>query len=85
MTNDNNGGESFRSHFTTSASANEDKREERKERLGPNFHQRVRTVEGTRPPTNVRPAKDPWEEDRKKQSQQAPTLTPSQIRMTYKR
>ena len=47
--------------------------------------QGITVTEGTRQPERVRPAHDPWVEAQKKESQSAPSLTPSQIRMTYKR
>ena len=45
--------EQFRPSFTTSQEAQEDKREERNERLGKNFHERVTVKHGTQKPTNV--------------------------------
>ena len=47
--------ESFRPKFSTSASGQEERREER-EKLGHYFGSRVTTREGKTPPTNVRPA-----------------------------
>ena len=48
--------EQFRPKFTTSVEAGE-KRQEARTKAGPNFHQRVHTVAGTTPPSNVKPAK----------------------------
>ena len=47
--------EQFRPKFTTSVEAGE-KRQEARERAGKNYHQRVHIVEGTTPPSNVKPA-----------------------------
>ena len=51
--------EQFRPHFTTSQEAADERKEEREETLGKNFHQRVHTVEGTTPanPARVKPSK----------------------------
>ena len=77
--------EKFYPRFTTSAKKAEAEREDREERLGKNFHQRIRTVEGTRPPTNVRPAKDPWEEAEKRKKTPATSVTDKQQKQKRRR
>ena len=47
--------EQFRPKFTTSAKAAEERLERAEEEQGKNFHQRVRTVEGTQKPSRTRP------------------------------
>ena len=45
----------FRPKFTTRVESGE-KRQEAREKVGKNFHQRVSVTEGVRPPSNVKPA-----------------------------
>lgn len=49
--------ESFRPKFTTSQEAQDEKREQREATLGPNFHDRVKTVTNSTPPCKSKSAR----------------------------
>lgn len=71
-----------RARFTTSAKAQEEKREDREERLGRNFNERIRRVDGLRPPANVKPARDAWDDPKHAIEPVAAPLTEHQKRQT---
>lgn len=77
--------EVFRSKFTSSQKAGEEAREYREESLGKNFHQRVKTVEGTKPVQNLRLARDPWLEAERRNLEPPTVHTPSQQSMLHKK